>query len=125
MSDAHDRHVLTSLIEAVRATPGAPPASAAELEAQLNAAPGTQGGGASLLDAARDAVEGLFTAGPGPAAASGGEGAGPLEALLARMDAALRDGRLSGPARDAVLRAFDPVKEARDAALQRRGGEAA
>lgn len=42
--------------------------------------------------------------------------------LLARFDAALADREASGPVRDAVLRAYDPVKAGRDEVLQLREG---
>ena len=42
--------------------------------------------------------------------------------LLARFDAALADRDVSGPVRDAILRAYDPVKAGRDEVLQLREG---
>ncbi|CAN5341979.1 hypothetical protein BH09PSE2_BH09PSE2_03660 [soil metagenome] len=117
MSDPHDLHVLNDLAAAVRATPGAPAEAAGELEAFTGHGGEPQPDGRSILDTAREALGGLLGGGH-PAENTGGE-AERLAALLTRFDAALHDGRLSGPARDAVLRAFDPVKDARDAALQR------
>lgn len=40
--------------------------------------------------------------------------------LLARFDAALADRDTSGPVRDAILRAYDPIKAGRDEVLQLR-----
>ena len=42
--------------------------------------------------------------------------------LLARFDAALADRGASGPVRDAILRAYDPIKAGRDEVLQFREG---
>ena len=116
MSDAHDQHVLTDLADAVRATPDAPVEAAETLEAYAGRETSGEAGGRSILETAREALGGLI--GGGVSADTGTESAR-LAALLARFDAALHDDRLSGPARDVVLRAFDPVKAARDAALQR------
>lgn len=40
--------------------------------------------------------------------------------LLARFDTALADADTSGPVRDAILRAYDPIKAGRDEVLQLR-----
>ena len=120
MPDPYDAHVLTDLAAAIRATDGAPEAAAAELDGfAAPAGAGASEGGHSILDAARDMLSGL---GGHPTSASGASSGGGLEqrlaALMARLEAARDDDRLSGPARDAVLRAYDPVKAAHDAALQ-------
>ena len=123
MSDSHDLHVLRDLIAAVHATPGAPEAAAAELDAHARAYGEGEAGGLSMIEAAREAIGGLVgKSRPQPVGIDAGGEVQKLAALLARMESALSDDRLSGPARDAVLRAFDPVKDARDAALQRANG---
>ncbi len=117
MSDSHDHHVLTDLATAVRSTAGAPPNAADELEAYVGHAAATAPEARFIVEAAKEVLGGLM--GAGPAAGEPGPQVSQLQALLARFDGVLRDDRLSGPARDAVLRAFDPVKDARDLALQR------
>lgn len=122
MSDAHDLHVLHDLIAAVRATPGAPDEAAVELEAQLSASAGSDIATTrpSMIETAREVLGGLVSGlRPEPIGQDGEGDVQTFSALLARMEAAIGDDRISGPARDAVLRAFDPVKAARDAALQR------
>jgi hypothetical protein len=95
MSDGHDLHVLRDLCALVRRTSGAPAQAIHELCAFTGDAAAAP---AQAEPQARD-LDGL-------------------NGLLARFDAVLHDDRLSGPARDAVLRAFDPAKAARDRALQ-------
>jgi hypothetical protein len=127
MSNTHDQHVLDDLIAAILATEGAPQEALDVLEAQArlegDAAPGAAG--LSVVEAAREALEGLFgQKPPAPIGLDAGGAVQRLAALMARMEGALRDERLSGPARDAVLRAYDPVKQARDQALQEQAGGA-
>jgi len=123
MSDAHDTHVLSALIAAVRETPGAPDEAADILTRHLHAteASEAQPGGGSLLETARDMLGGLLGGGHAEGATEADAGTRALAALMGRMESAMADDRLSGPARDAVIRAFDPIKAARDAALQRGG----
>lgn len=99
-------------------------AAAAELRTLADASAETDpvGGpdGEGLLAKARDMLGGLV--GREPGAAPTGDGLDALEAeetrLQARFEAALADDRLSGPVRDAVLRAYDRVKPAHDAVRQ-------
>lgn len=124
MTDTHDLHVLDGLIAAIRSTPGAPSTAIEELDAQRRRidAGEAAGDGASVVEAARGALGGLIGAGRATAVQdqTDDDDVERLGALMARMDAAMADDRLSGPTRDAVIRAFDPIKAARDAALQRR-----
>ena len=81
------------------------------------------GGGDGLLEKAQRALE-RFAAdtSDGPVASGDAGDLAGLEqeeqALQARFEAALADDRLSGPARDAVLRAYDRLKPGRDAIRQ-------
>jgi hypothetical protein len=133
---AHDAHVLDGLAEAVersraaleacaeaatvREAAFARTAAVAELRASAPAeAPAHEG----LIERAAHALERLTDG--GSAGGVGAPGAGALDALAreedalqARFEAALGDDRLSGPARDAVLRAYDRVKPGHDAVRQ-------
>ena len=136
-SPAHDAHILDGLVSGVERSLGA-----------LQAGEGVPQAVRDHADARRAAADMLRTAGASQASGAGGEGllakaqralerfagdaadnpshvAGSLDglereedALQARFDAALADDRLSGPARDVVLRAYDLVKPGHDAVRQ-------
>ena len=100
--------------------------AARELEAEvtrLGGSPRAPGHGlAEMLGLAQHAFEGLR------AKLAHGDDAALDEVergeshLLARFDAALADRDTSGPVRDAILRAYDPIKAGRDEVLQLREG---
>ena len=100
--------------------------AASDLEAEVNrlgGSPRAPGHGlAEMLGLAQHAFAGLKAKlAHGDDAALDEAEAGEAH-LLARFDAALADHGTSGPVRDAILRAYDPIKAGRDEVLQLREG---
>ena len=135
-SPEHDAHVLDGLIDRVeagiRALADAPAAlssltgerqaAVAELRAaRIERSRGEPDGG-GLLGAAERVIGRFLGDTSDPTPERTGAGLDGLEreedALQARFEAALADDRLSGPVRDAVLRAYDRVKPGHDAVRQ-------
>lgn len=136
-SPAHDAHILDGLIAgverslgALQAGEGVPQAvrdhaaarrEAADMLREAGASQASDAEGEGLLARAQRALErfaGDTADGPSPAAGSLEALERSEDALQARFDAALADRRLSGPVRDAVLRAYDRVKPGHDAVRQ-------
>ena len=133
---AHDAHVAQDLARAVEASLPGLDALAAEAPvlqdarvarreavAELGAvAASADRAPESLVDRAAHALGRLTGGASEPAEASGRASLEALsdgeDALQARFEAALADDRLSGPVRDAVLRAYDRVKPGHDAVRQ-------
>ncbi|MBE7217234.1 MAG: hypothetical protein INR64_02045 [Caulobacteraceae bacterium] len=136
---AHDAHVLDGLVAAVEASMRAletgetlPPAVRDQALARRGAVDELRAAGArreagpagdGLLEKAQRALE-RFAAdvGDAPAQPAIARDLGELEAgedaLQRRFEGALADHDLSGPVRDAVLRAYDRVKPGHDAIRQ-------
>ena len=134
---SHDSDVLNRLIGRLRAAaegyrkagadgPGLADAFAAPAAAQQEVAERLAAEVRALGGRPAEAVSdtrGAWAELPGAVAAGEQELASAVERaegeLLSEFQAALDDPAVSGPVRDAVLRAFDPVKAGHDRALQR------
>ncbi len=137
---AHDVHVLDQLVHAVEASMEAletgtalPAGLRDQALARRGAVDELRAAGAGrddaaagdgLLEKAQRAME-RFASDTGDAPPPGASGSGSLDALARSQDAlqrrfddALADDGLSGPSRDAVLRAYDRVKPGHDAIRQ-------
>ncbi len=133
---AHDAHVAQDLARAVEASLSGldalvaaapvlrdPTVARREAVAELKAvAASAESEPESLVDRAAHALERLTGGASEPAGASGSRSLEALsdgeDDLQTRFEAALADDRLSGPVRDAVLRAYDRVKPGHDAVRQ-------